>query len=111
MNLVDLLLGSGVLGSGTLLGFVLGRIGRRKPEASPYTCGCKHSLAVHDPKTGECNAAVKSRKYHEKRGIYIEVPAACACRQYVGERPVDIEGVLDDFVRKHPPPAEPSEPS
>lgn len=76
------------------VGYVSGRVGRahrtRKP-ADPYVCGCQHHFAVHDPKTNACNASVY------RGGGYGYKP--CACKQYVGERPLDL-GLLTEQAER-----------
>ena len=75
------------------VGFVAGRIGRRRPPAPPANpqpvCGCGHPLSQHDTGTNTCYAELR-RDTYDKRGRWAGnswVP--CTCRQYVGPRPID----------------------
>jgi hypothetical protein len=72
------------------LGYLSGRVGRarRQPKSSPYKCGCGHHLSHHDPEANACNASI------HRDGSYVD----CACKQYVGERPLDLD-VLADQAR------------
>lgn len=82
MDPISLAVGAVLLGIGYLCGR-LGRARRVPPPKDPYRCGCTHHLAAHDPKTNACNASVY------KGSIYGYQP--CACKQYVGERPVTLD--------------------
>lgn len=108
-DLLSMLLGAALVLLGLAVGVPIGfawqrsrAIGAREP--SPYVCGCGHALATHDPETNQCHAGVEADEWNDSGGIYVTVTRACPCRQYVGERPVDIEAVLDDFTKKHPLP-------
>jgi hypothetical protein len=85
---VSLILGAAILGGGYLVGLLTGR---RQRKPAPYTCGCTHAFAMHDPKTGECHVEIKTQlynKHNNKAGFeYVE----CPCRHYVGERPLDLD--------------------
>jgi len=89
MDPVSLAVGAAIFAGG----YVSGRIGRarRNPKVgaarNPYVCGCTHNLATHDPKTNACAASVfLGSSYGYKR---------CACKQYVGERPLDLDLLAD----------------
>lgn len=72
-----------------VVGFVAGSIHGRMRAKREFVCGCTHSLAMHDPKTGECNAPMpKRRLYHANQPDGFDYPI-CSCKQYVGERPPD----------------------
>jgi hypothetical protein len=83
-----------LLVGGVLLavGFVAGRLGRRRtPPPPPMTplCGCGHALSQHDRETSTCYAELR-RDTFDRRGRWSGhswVP--CTCRQYVGPRPID----------------------
>ncbi len=73
-----------------IAGYVSGRIGRvrRMPRAAdPYRCGCTHHLSQHDPATNACNVSINKHDGHGYR--------PCACKQYVGERPLDLDLLAD----------------
>lgn len=106
LDIASMLVGAGLLGTGALTGAFLAMLVRNpqasRHEPSPYVCGCTHTLAAHDPETNQCHAGVEADEWNDSRGIYVTVIHSCACRQYVGERPLDVEAVLDDFAKKHP---------
>jgi hypothetical protein len=107
LDLISVMLGAGLALFGVITGApVVLLLRHRAParEPDPYTCGCTHALAVHDPETNRCNAAVEVQLYNTLNQPAGRKAAPCPCRQYVGERPVDVEAVLDDFVKKHPLP-------
>jgi hypothetical protein len=79
-----------------LAGILAGRLlpGRRKgprlPESPKPVCGCGHHYAMHDPKTGECNVAVKGAPVKWDRWdnpIKWEM-TGCACLRYTGPEPL-----------------------
>jgi hypothetical protein len=113
LDLISAALGAGI----TLLTFVLSIpvvLALHRPqsprEPDPYTCGCAHSLAVHDPETNRCNATVEVQKYNQFNSPAGKDHRPCACRQYVGERPIDPEALLDKFIRDHSVPLNPPAP-
>lgn len=67
----------------------------RGPETPQAVCGCKHSLALHDPTTGRCSSTVGDWYWQEEwdEGAQELVNRKkwnpCPCRQYVGPRPID----------------------
>ncbi len=74
------------------VGFVAGRLGRRRPPG-PVTpqavCSCGHPLSQHDPERNTCHAEVVRDTYN-KRGRWAgHTWVACSCRQYIGPRPID----------------------
>jgi hypothetical protein len=113
LDILSLLIGGGLFGIGGILGIFTAlfiRPAAPKREPDPYTCGCAHSLAHHDPDTNRCAASVEVQKYdrfNSRAGIERQ---PCACRQYVGERPVDPEALLDKFIRDHAVPLDPPAP-
>jgi hypothetical protein len=75
------------------VGFVAGRIGRRRPPAPPSNpvpvCGCGHALSQHDTGTNTCYAELR-REVFDRRGRFTgHTWVPCTCRQYVGPRPID----------------------
>lgn len=112
LDILSMLIGGGILATGGILGIfatMLLQPSAPRPEPSPYTCGCTHALAVHDPETNKCHALVEIQKYNRYNSPAGKEHMPCACRQYVGERPVDVEAVLHDFTRKHPTPPAPQD--
>lgn len=59
---------------GALLGFIVGRRERNLRRPVLYPCDCGHSLSKHEEK-GRCRARSGN----------------CECRQYIGQRPVEID--------------------
>lgn len=51
-------------------------------------CGCTHHHAVHDPKTGTCNAAVPVPAYDDRGGRVGYEYQPCACLRYSGPEPM-----------------------
>jgi hypothetical protein len=90
MDPISLAVGAALLAAGWLSG----RVTRRRPPAaaapSGPTCGCGHSLALHDRQEGIRNGEVRREHYWDdgSRNGYEWVE--CTCRQYTGELPVDI---------------------
>jgi hypothetical protein len=88
MDPLSLLVGAALLA----IGFLGGRLGRRRPGLPPPmtpVCGCGHALSLHDRETFTCYAELR-RDNHDKRGRWTGhswVP--CTCRQYIGPRPID----------------------
>lgn len=78
--MAGLITGAGmfVAGLGTGMSLGLGRL-RKASEKKPV-CGCKHSLAFHDPKTGECHEEVLVASTGSTYSGYVQ----CNCRQYTG---------------------------
>jgi hypothetical protein len=78
---------------GLAVGYVAGR--RRGPQPVQALCGCKHSLAMHDPQNGTCSATVGDWHWEEvwdpaaEELVNRRVWKTCPCRQYVGPRPID----------------------
>jgi hypothetical protein len=73
------------------VGFVAGRIGRRRsvPAVPQAVCACGHPLSQHDPESTTCYAEV-ARDTYTKRGKWAgHTWVACSCRQYIGPRPID----------------------
>jgi hypothetical protein len=73
------------------LGFVAGRLGRRRqgPVTPQAVCACGHPLSQHDPESNACHAEV-ARDAYTKRGRWAgHTWVACSCRQYIGPRPID----------------------
>lgn len=88
-------------GALVLVGFVGGRITRPKTAlaALTYDCtGCLHAFSMHDPKTGECNAAEKSALWSTSGKHLGYHPAPCACLNYTGDRPLDVDP--SEIIRK-----------
>lgn len=96
MNVTTILEVLGIFLSGGIVGHRVGRNGRTLRSGGDrgsgqnyqnYKCGCSHHLSHHDPKTNKCNATVPTRKY-DSLGDWVgwSYPA-CACKQYVGDRP------------------------
>ncbi|MGY1695294.1 MULTISPECIES: hypothetical protein [unclassified Geodermatophilus] len=101
MEPVSLVVGAALLA----VGFVAGRLGRRRPAAPPPNpvplCGCGHALSQHDTETNTCYAELR-RDTYDKRGRWAgHTWVPCTCRQYVGPRPID-----EVFVPRILPPAE-----
>lgn len=92
--------------------FGAGRLSRRRRQAaaaldpSEPICRCRHSLAFHDPKTGECHAMVNDQPtvFNSIDRPIAWSKAQCQCRQYVG--PVSPEQLLASFTSPLPPPVE-----
>lgn len=88
MEPISLLVGGVLLA----VGYIAGRIGRRRPGPPPPVtplCGCGHALSQHDRSTSTCYAELR-RDTFDRRGRWSGhswVP--CTCRQYVGPRPID----------------------
>ncbi|PWW24981.1 hypothetical protein JD79_04175 [Geodermatophilus normandii] len=89
MEPISLVVGAALLA----MGFVAGRLGRRRPAGPPpvptAVCGCGHPLSQHDTESNTCYAELR-RDTFDKRGRWAGhswVP--CTCRQYVGPRPID----------------------
>lgn len=111
LDLISAMLGAGLVLLGAVVGVPVALLlWHRAPvrEPDPYTCGCAHALAVHDPETNRCNATVEVQLYSTLNQRSGKEREACACRQYVGERPVDSEALLDKFIRDHAVPVEPA---
>jgi hypothetical protein len=74
------------------VGFVAGRLGRRRPAPPPPVtplCGCGHALSQHDRETSTCYAELR-RDTFDRRGRWAgHTWVPCTCRQYVGPRPID----------------------
>lgn len=111
LDILSLAVGGGALGVGFLLGvfatLVLRPAAQPPREPNPYVCGCTHALALHDPETNRCNATVEVQKYNQFNSRAGIDRKPCACRQYVGERPVDPDALIAKFAQDHPtlPPA------
>jgi hypothetical protein len=79
------------------IGYVSGRIGRRKNKKNPTPskplkaiCGCSHGYHNHDPKTGVCTALVLHKDWYDERGRYRgNQRLACTCKQYNGPKPLE----------------------
>jgi hypothetical protein len=77
-----------------LAGILLGRFlpGRRKgprpPKPVEAVCGCTHHHAVHDPKTGACNASVPVNRYSKSGDWTGHDYRPCACVNYSGPLPL-----------------------
>jgi hypothetical protein len=75
-----------------VVGFVTGRLGRRRPTGPVVpqaVCACGHPLSQHDPESTICHAEV-ARDSYTKRGKWAgHTWVACSCRQYIGPRPID----------------------
>jgi len=56
----------------------------RKLQDKQPVCGCRHHLAYHDKKTGQCNNFQPGVQQYGKPGTKIQ----CKCRQYVGPEPL-----------------------
>lgn len=109
LDLISVLLGAGLALVSGLIGAPIALLLRRPPsEPDPYTCGCGHALAHHDPETNRCAASVEITLYGPFNEPSGRERKPCACRQYVGERPVDPEAVLDKFINDRLPVAEPT---
>lgn len=111
IDLISTLLGAGLVILGGVIGAPIA-LAMRKPvrEPDPYTCGCSHALAHHDPDTNRCSASVEVQLYNRYNSPAGRERKPCACRQYVGERPVDPEALLDKFIRDHSVPLDPPAP-
>lgn len=86
--ILEMLIGGGL----TIAGFLLGRLlptAPRRPKPIAPVCGCEHSLAYHDPKTGICHGTVEEptrySTYGEPRAFQT---VQCTCRQYDGPTPL-----------------------
>lgn len=85
--------GAGLLGSGMLTGYILGRRAatRERPTPPPQpVCGCDHHLAHHHPESKVCKAAVQQR-YQTSGGSWRVRWVDCACQQYTGPEPITSE--------------------
>ena len=88
MEPISLLVGGVLLG----VGFVAGRLQRRRPGPPPPVtpiCGCGHPLSQHDPKENTCHAEVARDAYNWMGRWAGHTWVACRCRQYIGPRPID----------------------
>lgn len=80
--------------SALLLG-VLVALGRARVRGDlrrvrSYRCTtCYHGLGLHDPKTDACVAPVKVPRFLDSPDW-----RRCACRRYVGERPLELNQTL-----------------
>lgn len=77
MDPVSLIVGACIL----MVGLVVGRASHHLKKRSAYVCDCGDPLAMHDPKAGRC------------------AEDGCACRQYVGERP--LQELAPEEVLRH----------
>lgn len=60
------------------------RLRRGVPKPSRPVCGCKHELAYHDPKSGQCHSLM----YVPGTASHLSRHEPCACRQYSGPQPL-----------------------
>lgn len=86
---ITLAVGGGLV----LVGWVGGRIGRRpaltNSDAPEPTCGCEHSLALHNPYTSECHGQIRRPHYEPNGAPCGKEWVDCDCRRYVGPEPVE----------------------
>lgn len=82
--------GAGLTLTGGVVGYLV-RPRRRPPD--PQQCGCTHHLAVHDPETGECRGMVNRTDYVAAIDDYRDRWAPCPCRQYTGEKPLNLDSI------------------
>ncbi|MCO1574616.1 hypothetical protein M8C13_02440 [Crossiella sp. SN42] len=99
MDPITLAVGGGLL----IIGYLTGRLTRRKRPPEPVTavCGCGHSLALHDVADGACHGENARPKSYNKKGDYVgTVYTRCPCRRYVGPQPLE-----DIITTRYLPPA------
>lgn len=78
-----------------LAGFLVGRFllnrckGPKPPKPVQPICGCTHHHSYHDPKTGECNAAVLVPSRYDNYGnVTARKHEPCGCARYSGPVPL-----------------------
>jgi hypothetical protein len=89
-QVMTVLEGALLLLAGILIGIRLGRLPPRRKVPKPVqaVCGCTHHYAMHDPKTGKCNAAVAVDKYSRDGSWIGNEHKPCACLRYSGPEPL-----------------------
>jgi hypothetical protein len=93
-----------------LVGYLLGRIGRRpRPvrAADPTICaGCEHGLTFRNPETGACQQQVKQASEFDEDGFAVDYRwVQCECRNHVNADQLAVDSL--PFL---PTPARPEDP-
>jgi hypothetical protein len=85
--IVEVLVESGFLVTGLLLGRFLPSRSSKPTMESPRCC--QHPFGQHDPKTQACNAEIHRHKYSSTGAHVGNEYVSCPCLNYDGPRPLD----------------------
>jgi hypothetical protein len=82
--------GALILLAGIGIGWLLRSLPARPKGPKPVeaVCGCEHHHSMHNPETGECNAAVPVTKYNKSGDRIGKEYKPCACLRYSGPEPI-----------------------